>query len=187
MSGFCSVDKKFSGRRYSKGNQCADLELRRELAIDVLGEDPGRFGVAWTARVSSRILTQLCALRTFARNTSETTTLPAPRSLITTTERPRPGPHGPGSPRASRSLLHRGPHPGVSVCMPARETRAPQRPPAKRVVPDSDDFGALGARVMNLSRHRAGSRAAPFRCAHVGRTRVANWKLPSFHTTHQTQ
>ena len=90
------------------------------------------------------------------------------------TMRPRPGPHGPGSPRTSRSLLHRGPHPGVSVCMPARETGAPQRPPAKRVVPDSDDFGALGARVMNLSRHRAGSRAAPFGCAHVGRTRVAN-------------
>jgi len=73
MSGFFSVYKKFSGWRFSKGNRCADLKLRRELGIDVLGEDPGRFGVAWTARVSSRILTQLGALRTFARNTSETT------------------------------------------------------------------------------------------------------------------
>ena len=70
--------KKFSGWRFSKGNRCADLKLRRELGIDVLGEDPGRFGVAWTARVSSRILTQLGALRTFARNTSETTAFSLP-------------------------------------------------------------------------------------------------------------
>ena len=78
MSGFSSVYKKFSGWRFSKGNRCADLKLRRELGIDVLGEDPGRFGVAWTARVSSRILTQLGALRTFARNTSETTAFSLP-------------------------------------------------------------------------------------------------------------